>query len=385
MKVLFIPSWYSSDEEDLNGSFIKDQAIDLRGRGQLVSVAYASGHQIHKFDFRKIGDLFKSGYKKENGVLTYRKSFIKIARFNLINRILWTFFMKKLVLEYVRKEGVPDVIHAHSIMWAGLVANWAKKRFKIPYVVTEHRGRFVQNSNFHIPENYKRIFEDILKRASKLILVSESQKDYFTSLTERISVIPNYVGTHFLQTKVESDLSDPVRLISVCHLTKQKNINTLINTLKKLRDAGHDVVLEIVGDGRERQRLEELVENLGLVESVIFRGEIKNEKLPSYLVEADIFVLPSLFESFGIALVEAMACGLPVVGTKNGGPAYFVDKPYGRIVDTSKHQELYNAILSIIDQKPDRRQIQQFVRERFSKELILSRIEDEYENARNSG
>ena len=107
----------------------------------------------------------------------------------------------------------------------------------------------------------------------------------------------------------------------------------------------------IIGDGSERKNLEKLTDELGLQEKVKFLGEISNEKIPEYLLAADCFVLPSIKEGFGIAVLEAMAVGVPVIASRVGGILDIIeDGRNGLLVEPVDSEAIAQAILKIYEQ-----------------------------------
>ncbi len=132
-------------------------------------------------------------------------------------------------------------------------------------------------------------------------------------------VIPNGIDLDLFRPPQTRQDNDVVKLISVARLVECKGLHFLLESLRDLRTAGEVFRLDVYGDGDSRRSLIALAEQLGLSDWVHFRGNVPHEQLPGLYGQADIFVLPSLAESFGQVFVEAMACGLPVVGTNVGG------------------------------------------------------------------
>jgi glycosyltransferase involved in cell wall biosynthesis len=139
---------------------------------------------------------------------------------------------------------------------------------------------------------------------------------------------------HFIQYGIDTDLfvpaegkkgTDPVRLLFVGRLVPEKGCQLLLQALYKLRNDGNDVVLSVCGDGTYRPQLEALAKRLDLRDLVSFHGELSGQKLINTMQEADISVVPSLWEEqFGLTAAEAMSCGLPVVGSLGGGLQWIV-------------------------------------------------------------
>lgn len=112
-----------------------------------------------------------------------------------------------------------------------------------------------------------------------------------------------------------SDQSKPLQVVTVGRLVKQKDHKTLITSVAELRKSGKNVVLTIIGDGPLRSDLQRLSDKLGVSRSVEFAGRIQNPI--ELLKKADVFVLPSIYEGFGLVLLEAMDCGLPIIAADN--------------------------------------------------------------------
>jgi glycosyltransferase involved in cell wall biosynthesis len=139
---------------------------------------------------------------------------------------------------------------------------------------------------------------------------------------------------HLIQYGIDTDLfvpadrkknTDPVRLLFVGRLVPEKGCQLLLQALRKLRNDGSDVVLSVCGDGTYRSQLEALTKRLDLRDVVTFHGELSGQKLINTMQEADISVVPSLWEEqFGLTAAEAMSCGLPVVGSLGGGLQWIV-------------------------------------------------------------
>ncbi|MEM4188092.1 MAG: glycosyltransferase [Candidatus Hadarchaeum sp.] len=163
-------------------------------------------------------------------------------------------------------------------------------------------------------------------RVSHFIAVSRGIRQGIQSLleipSERIIVIPNCVELDRLKkmaatSNVAMPKQDLLRLVTVGRLHQAKGMDILLHALAKLKHQSRDWECYILGDGPERLRLTQLAETLGLKGHLYFVGYAQNPY--AWLRTADIFVSPSRWESFGVAIVEAMALGLPVVATATDG------------------------------------------------------------------
>jgi len=154
----------------------------------------------------------------------------------------------------------------------------------------------------------------VVKKASQIIVTTKTmQKEMLErgqKLSKHITVIPNYVDTELFLPLPE--LKTPEEVIFVGRLSEQKNLSSLIEATSTL-----NVKLRIIGSGPLEYNLKEQASKVG--GKVIFSGSYPNEKIPQALNQAAIFVLPSFYEGHPKALIEAMSCGLPVIGTDVDG------------------------------------------------------------------
>ena len=143
-------------------------------------------------------------------------------------------------------------------------------------------------------------------------------------------------------------------VLTVGRLQLRKGQDMLIRALRQIREAVPNVLYAIVGDGGERERLQELVEREGLSDHVQFLGELTDERLLGCYQQCDLFVLPNRqvggdFEGFGMVLLEAQACGKPVLAGASGGTAETMDIPNtGRVVECSLPEPLAESIIDLL-------------------------------------
>ncbi len=151
--------------------------------------------------------------------------------------------------------------------------------------------------------------------ADLVILPTEEDKKFVVSTfnisKEKIKILPNHIDTDFF--KPLSTSKEKNSIIAVARLEKQKNIVSLIQAVSYM----DTVKLIILGDGSQRKELENFAKEKGA--NVEFKGNIPQERLPKELNKSELFVLPSLYEGSPKALLEAMAMGLPCIGTNVAG------------------------------------------------------------------
>ncbi|MCK4444478.1 MAG: glycosyltransferase family 4 protein, partial [Thermoplasmata archaeon] len=196
----------------------------------------------------------------------------------------------------------------------------------------------------------------------------------------KIAKIPNGFDVTMVDDAEPIDLSGSPRILFVGMLTQDKGINTLITAFVSTRKEFPEARLYIVGDGPERDRLEQSCVELGLGDSVSFEGYLPQRKLYSYYKSVDIFVLPSVREGFGIVLLEAMAADLPVIASDVVGAARELvkDPRYGRLFSAGDSRELADCLKSLIEERAKGETERSKGRELVSENFNWDSIAEEY-------
>ena len=147
----------------------------------------------------------------------------------------------------------------------------------------------------------------------KAIAVSQATKRDLDGLGRKAAeVVPNGADIAVITNAAPSE--EPADIIYAGRLTREKNVDLLIKAVNLIRGQGHSINCVVIGDGPEREALERQVADLGLSASILFKGHLeKDTEVFSYMKSAKVLVLPSLREGFGIVVVEANACGIPVI------------------------------------------------------------------------
>jgi glycosyltransferase involved in cell wall biosynthesis len=146
-------------------------------------------------------------------------------------------------------------------------------------------------------------------------------------------------------------MDEPWRIAWAGRMAPEKGLATLLRAVTLLVATGRDVRLSLIGDGPERPRLEAQARTLGITDSISWEGYVgERERFVAMLRESDLFVLPSLTEGVPKVLLEAMACGLPVVASAVGGiPALLDDGDRGRLLRAGDEIDLAAAIRSVLE------------------------------------
>jgi glycosyltransferase involved in cell wall biosynthesis len=269
------------------------------------------------------------------------------------------------LIRYLQVEK-PDILLSGQTH-ANVVAIWAKflSRSSVPTVISEHSNLSPQiRPNIGYKEKLVLLLARIFYRyADGIIAVSKDIKNElsrFLHLPESmIRAISNPLDLERIQSLSQNitnhpwlyEKSLPV-ILSAGRLSKEKDFKTLLNAFKIVLGK-MDSRLIILGEGPERSSLEKQVSESGLLGKVSLPGFEQNPY--PYMRLSDVFVLSSIYEGFALALVEAMACGIPVISTDNcGGPVEILESgKYGKLVPSRSPAAMADAILAILESPVD--------------------------------
>lgn len=275
--------------------------------------------------------------------------------------------------------GKPDIVHVHFGDVAESVVKLCVEK-NIPCVVTEHSSSV---NKAVLTDKYKKKLVKTYSSASALIAVSGALRDRIKEHTGiEATIIPNIADLSMFSEEPK-DKKTGLNFISAANLLPGKGFDVLLKAFREVLDHRPDSRLMIMGDGPERERLEELAEKYGLVASVAMYGSYRRDDFSTELLKSDVFVLPSRGETFGLVYVEAMACGLPVIATRCGGPEDFVDESCGALVPVDDADALAETMLDVGERLADfdGKRISAIVHERFSPRTVAKQLERVMENA----
>ena len=296
------------------------------------------------------------------------------------------------VIEEILASGYDfDLIDAHYYYPDGVAAAMLARHVRKPLVITA-RGSDI-NQIAQLPEPRRNILWAANDVASASIAVAQALADELLRLgveQERVRVLRNGVDLNSFRpldreaVRRHYEASFPT-LLSVGHLIPRKGHDIVIEGLAKLPNAN----LLIVGDGPERQSLERLVRQHDLSARVRFLGALPYEEMAKVMNAADVLILASEREGWANVLLEAMACGTPVVATNVWGTPEVVASPEaGRLMERRDSIALAESVKSLLNALPDRRATRAYA-ERFSWEettegqlALFRKVIEEFENAK---
>jgi len=332
MNICVVSSWLPSKERPNFSPFVYNFAENLGRFGFNVSVIAPMEN----------GD---KSTLRENLMTIYRVNarFPLFAMYNLIGKIK------------------PDIVHVHAPNVFGCNAIPVAKVRRIPIVATIHRAEIdkVRSPTFFIRKL-------ALARFKKIIAVSNYTKSLALKAgvdESKISVIHNSSNEAFFCHK-NQELSrlkrklatDRKIILFVGNLIKIKGVYTLLEAFRILSNSIPGLLLLLIGQGEEKENLESLAASYHLDRNIKFLGWLPQKDLPEIYNAADIFVLPSMTEGHSVALLEAMAVGLPIVASSTGGNLETIqDGVNGYLFKTGDPEDLADKLGVIINDNNLRR------------------------------
>jgi L-malate glycosyltransferase len=375
-RILVIPSDYPdlNDPRLLNHVWAEEQSRALMARHD-IAVLYPlkiSGGRgrIEEHDLR--------------GVRAF------IIRYRHVRKTWLTSYIFAMLMGFgrVRKKLWPECIHAHDLYPAGFAAVLLGRILGIPVVVTEHWGQLKERtSQNHI---LRGVLKFTLRQATQIIAVSEFLAEELRSIEtrSRVVVIPNMVSPIFLNVRQtpSSRERDKIKILFVGSLRDyRKGLDVLLGALRlylNSSDAPH-CLLTIIGDGGKKAEFEGLARKLAIQDYCDFLGAQSRDEVAAAMIDCDVVVVPSRYETFGLIYAEAMACGKPVIACKGGPAEEFIPSWAGLLVPPDDQAALMRAI-SIISSNLsnyDSHRISEYARQNFAPETVVAAISNVYEQA----
>jgi len=281
-------------------------------------------------------------------------------------------FIKSLI-----KEKQYNLCHAFFGIPCGAIAYLSRK--ELPYIVSL-RGSDVPGFNQRFSFQYiflKPIIRGVWRNAKSVIANSEGLKKLAqkTDLNCTIEIIHNGIDTE--QFKPARNNKDKLRILCVSRLIERKGIDYLLRSIPPIKEKiGNTFEVWIVGEGNLEQQLKGLARQLGVADVVSFKGCIEHSRLPDIYASSDIFVLPSLSEGMSNSILEAMACGLPIIATDTGGTKELINGN-GVILPTEDAEGIADAI-SKLNEEPSLREKMGIKSRRLATELSWSTVAERY-------
>ena len=345
--ILCLTSWYPNRTDPFIGDFVERHVHSISKFRKVIVL------HITK-DENQANDKAEIEIKKEDENLVVYNVYYKRVLSGNAERILssFTYFrlQQKLVNEIIKKYGKPELVHLHIAMKAGLMAIFIKKKYGIPYVITENWTGYYSQSTTNIFNSgwlFKFLIKQILLQANLLLAVTKDLGDTINKNLIKIpfTVIPNVVDTnHFYY--IPQIKKQKFKLIHISSMNPNKNAEGILRAVKLLSQEELD--FEIVMIGSINENLLSLAEQLSVKDFIVFKNEIPYSEVAREMQLASAFILFSIAENLPCVILEALCCGLPVISSNVGGIREVVNQSNGILVVSGNEHELKEAMKKMI-------------------------------------
>ena len=356
MKIGVLTSAYPEYEDDPHGIFVHRLMKEIKKKGHEVKVlAPFTGGKTH---------YIMDGVEIERFNYFYPRRWQRLCgRSGMVDNVKEGFFVKIQVLGFIffnviytlLKFREVDLVHVQWPIPNALGALLLKKIYGIPYINTIHGEEVYLSKRFHtLP-----ILRYLVNNSSKSITNSSGTLKICLDSNlnkERLEVIPFGVDTDFFKPLNLDRDENIFQILAVGYLIERKGFEYLIKAMKEVLTKHENVQLKIVGSGPLETRLNNIITDMDLNENVEIIKNVSDEELLKLYNLSDLFVLPSVVDSqgntegLGVVLLEAMACGLPVIGSDVGGiPDIIQNMETGLLVSGEDILGISNSIRCLIE------------------------------------
>lgn len=361
MRILIISHMYPNSIHPNHGNFIHNHVKHLVREGcevRVISpVPYAPKLLWIKPKWKRYGQIPYSDLIE--GIPVYYPRFLTLPGAWNHGLTCYSMYMGlRKCVDIIMRDFGPEIIHTHTATYDGYVGLMLKTKYSLPLICS------LRGSDIHTYPHYepftKYLTRKVLEESDLIMSVSAELKARALQIgnpKRDISILYNGCDIDFdsyseeCRNKNRIKLSIPQDdkvLIYIGSIQKDKGIYELINTFHKLINKYDKLHLILIGEGRERKNLENIINTTNNSKFHLL-SSVPHLDITKWLKTADLFVYPSYNEGLPNAVLEAMACGLPVVATRVGGiPEVIIDGQNGILVDSMNEAQLYTAIDSLL-------------------------------------
>ncbi len=400
MKQIFvIPSWYPSKDDPVSGIFVKKQAEAFcQYSAQYMPIVGLWGQCDENIPLnhpKRIPSWLRDYTRRpqgqwttENGVevvsdrvisWSHRLPFGGAARLLAVTR--------RNIQRAIQRFGQIDLLHAYVSYPAGFVASQMSREFGIPYVITEFMGPFPFLAHQQKNGEPRTEIRQAIQGSACTIVLSEYLRCRFSELLlPEPTVIPFSVDhSRFSpQTRTPDGI---VRMVCCCRLVAEKGVFELIMSFSHALETHRTLRLTLIGSGPDETALRAHARQFGVYELIDWKGQLENDAVADIMAGSDFFVLPSHFDTFGVVYIEAMACGLPIIATRCGGPDGFIHEAQGILVEVKNTAQLTAAMCQMVEDYAnyDRHGIRAYSEGCFADAMVVDSVSKVYDRVLNMG
>ncbi len=364
MNILVLTHSYPDSVQKWRGIFVQEQVKALSLKHDIILVYF-------KVDYSKFAPFSDITFlEKQNGRITEYEVTVNKS-FPVITQIKFLSDSYRFIKDKILSKNKIDIIHSHLTYPGGFLGTIIQEKRKIPNIITEHsRIKLYFRSWLH-----KQCVSYAFRKTTCIISVSNALKEEIIQFCHRpVVVIHNIVDI----SKFNLSKTEPGAILNIGFLgglnNNNKGLDLLLKSISLLEKK--DFTLHIGGNGILLESFKNVAREFDIYNKCKFYGEISRNEIADFYEKLDLFVLPSRYETFGIVLIEAMACGIPVIATKCGGPQEIVTPSTGMLIQKDNIEELKNAIINMSENLAlyNKEAIRNYANENFGQEVFVKRI-----------
>lgn len=349
MKILFLSGWYPSRIHPQLGNFIEKHAEAVALQSEVVALYVCSDPDcVSKYEIiqNTVNNVFTVNvyYKKVSHRLPLLSQAQRAWRYMKAHFKGWRVLKKKV--------GKVDVVHLNILYPAGIFAFFLNRIYRYPLIITEHSTEYLPINTR--PFTKSRIIANFyISRAARYItVVSKNLQNAMLSrgIQGRYKIVYNVVNTDLFVAGTSKGNRAKLKLIHISTLNdKHKNISGMLRTIAILASQRNDFECWFIGDGDTAPHIE-YAKKLGIYNSIaFFDGTKTTAEVATIMKDADGFFMFSNYENLPCVIVEALACGLPVLSSDVGGISEHINASNGLLVKAGDEKALLNAFNNLID------------------------------------
>ena len=366
-KILVIPSWYPTEKDKVNGSFFQEQARILSDNYD-IKVLYIQFINRPKIELTP-GSIIRLGsHMLKFFLLRHKKVLLPDEEIFLLPPLLYHVFLTftltkksfykivsriylKKIKQLIDDGWSPDLIHAHSVHFAGIIGLQAKLKLNIPYVLTEHMPFNILSYPKCIQKNIK---ESFLKSDCVLSVSYDKVRQLgMNGIDIEPNIVYNFIDENMFDAMViPYQHGSPLKIISIGAASYLKDHLTLLKALNIIKSKGISFTLTMIGlrtwgENETYDSIIRFIETNGLKRNIQVIDSVPRREIIKYLLLNNIFLITSIAEGLPVSVLEAMATGLTVIATKHGGTEDILTQETGILVNIKDFQDIADKLIDI--------------------------------------
>jgi len=366
LRILFFTTWYPTLTDPVAGIFVHELCKSLSDDHDIKVIVLTIDESLRPSQIRIVEEVFDG-----LSVLRLTQGKGTFPKLRFINRLFsQVWILKKMIAEFK-----PDIVHATTYP-AAIPAIIACKESFTPVIVTEHYSGFYRGMVTGVEKLKARW---ALGHADLVIPISNYMATLLKShgIKARYKTVPIGIDVSLFHPSINPHMPNlPIEGIMVGTLTPIKGYTYLLDALAILKKRGVKVLIHVAGDGHERAMLEKKASDLGIQDMVKFHGVLRKPDLANLMQTVDFGVTSSLGETFGVAIAEGLAVGLPTVATNVGAIPELIGESRGVLVKAADGEALAEGVIQLIQSidRFDREAIAGWVAGRMAHEAVADQF-----------